>query len=89
MFWNLWCERIKFLNPEDESPVSTYSETSVGSTSVSTSTAYGNKAKKDLVSINFDKNLVGISQITLFSVIKSKALIFCLLKSRFKPVFVS
>ncbi|XP_073996662.1 uncharacterized protein isoform X3 [Rhodnius prolixus] len=48
MFWNLWCERIKFLNPEDESPVSTYSETSVGSTSVSTSTAYGNKAKKDL-----------------------------------------
>ncbi|KAF5280493.1 hypothetical protein FQA39_LY18038 [Lamprigera yunnana] len=37
MFWNLWCERIKFLNPED--PGSSHSETSVA-TSTSTSTMY-------------------------------------------------
>lgn len=30
MFWNLWCERVKFLNPED---------TSITETSVATSTS--------------------------------------------------
>lgn len=37
MFWNLWCERVQFLNPED--PGSSYSETSVAS-STSNSTLY-------------------------------------------------
>ncbi|KAF5308256.1 hypothetical protein FQR65_LT06249 [Abscondita terminalis] len=37
MFWNLWCERLQFLNPED--PGSSQSETSVA-TSTSNSTIY-------------------------------------------------
>lgn len=37
MFWNLWCERLKFLSPED--PGSSYSETSVA-TSTTNSTLY-------------------------------------------------
>ncbi|KAB0799908.1 hypothetical protein PPYR_07788 [Photinus pyralis] len=37
MFWNLWCERVTFLNPED--PGSSRSETSVA-TSTSNSTLY-------------------------------------------------
>lgn len=37
MFWNLWCERVKFLSPNDIT--SSRSETSVGSSS-STSTLY-------------------------------------------------
>lgn len=35
MFWNLWCERVRFLNPEDNKSIQ--SETSVA-TSTSTST---------------------------------------------------
>lgn len=37
MFWNLWCERLKFLNPEE--PKSSHSETSVA-TSTTNSTLY-------------------------------------------------
>lgn len=37
MFWNFWCERVKFLNPDD--PGSSRSETSVA-TSTSNSTLY-------------------------------------------------
>ncbi|KAK5644118.1 hypothetical protein RI129_007963 [Pyrocoelia pectoralis] len=43
MFWNLWCERVKFLNPED--PGSSRSETSVA-TSTSNSTLYLLDTKK-------------------------------------------
>ncbi|XP_044729467.1 uncharacterized protein LOC123292818 [Chrysoperla carnea] len=42
MFWNLWCERVKFLSPNDIT--SSRSETSVGSSS-STSTLYLINAK--------------------------------------------
>lgn len=37
MFWNLWCEKIKFLSPEDAN--FSHSETSVA-TSTSNSTLY-------------------------------------------------
>ncbi|XP_017772699.1 PREDICTED: uncharacterized protein LOC108559845 [Nicrophorus vespilloides] len=37
MFWNLWCEKVKFLNPQD--PSSSHSETSVA-TSTTNSTLY-------------------------------------------------
>lgn len=43
MFWNLWCERVKFLSPED--PGSSHSETSVA-TSTSNSTLYLLAARK-------------------------------------------
>lgn len=43
MFWNLWCERVTFLNPED--PGSSRSETSVA-TSTSNSTLYLLDTKK-------------------------------------------
>lgn len=43
MFWNLWCERVQFLNPED--PGSSYSETSVAS-STTNSTLYLISSKK-------------------------------------------
>lgn len=41
MFWNLWCERVKFLSPDEL--FSSRSETSVGSSS-SNSTLYLTKA---------------------------------------------
>lgn len=43
MFWNLWCERLQFLNPED--PGSSYSETSAAS-STTNSTLYLISRKK-------------------------------------------
>ncbi|KAK9508967.1 hypothetical protein O3M35_006395 [Rhynocoris fuscipes] len=51
MYWNLWCERIKFLNPEEQS-LSTHSETSVGSTSVSTSTQYKSSRMENTKRVN-------------------------------------
>lgn len=38
MFWNLWCERVRFLNPEEAN--SSHSETSVGTSSTNSSTLY-------------------------------------------------
>lgn len=53
MFWNLWCERVQFLNPED--PGSSYSETSVAS-STTNSTMY-------LVSKKKGRNMKGKKQV--------------------------
>lgn len=53
MFWNLWCERVEFLNPED--PGSSHSETSVA-TSSTNSTIY-------LLSSKQYKNSTGKHQI--------------------------
>lgn len=44
MFWNLWCERVKFLNPDENK--SSCSETSVAtSTSLSTMQLVNSKLK--------------------------------------------
>lgn len=50
VFWNLWCERVKFLSPEE--PNSTESETSVGSTTSISSTQFEGQIGNPMTTTN-------------------------------------
>ncbi|KAK9508968.1 hypothetical protein O3M35_006395 [Rhynocoris fuscipes] len=66
MYWNLWCERIKFLNPEEQS-LSTHSETSVGSTSVSTSTQYKSSRMENTKRVNKCAELMVVNNMQMLN----------------------